>query len=411
MAIRAVAALLSCFATMTIVIAETWPQWRGPTRDGHVRQASPWPDDLSKLKQTWRVELGPSYSGPIVAEDRVFVTESVDRDTEKVRALDRETGRELWSVEWRASLSVPFFAKKSGDWIRATPAYDGQSLFVASMQDTLICLDAVTGAQRWRVDFPDKFQTSQPAFGFVPSPLVDQDAVYTFAGQSFVKLDKSSGNIIWRTLEQPAEDMEQSGAFSSPIMGDIDGRRQVLVQTRTTLCGVAPESGEVLWRQVVPAFRGCNILTPTVFQNAVLTSTYQNKTFLYQISAGASGYEAREKWSNSKVKGYMSSPVIIDDYAFLHQGNGRFCCIDLRDGLETWRSEKFGEYWSLITNQGKILALDERGELLLIAADPKEFKLLDRRKVSEDDAWAHLAVADREVFVRERRALAAYSWK
>ena len=47
----------------------TWPQWRGPTRDS-LLPAQSWPEklDAERLKQTWRVELGPSYSGPIVSE-------------------------------------------------------------------------------------------------------------------------------------------------------------------------------------------------------------------------------------------------------------------------------------------------------------------------------------------------------
>ena len=54
---------------------------------------------------------------------------------------------------------------------------------------------------------------------------------------------------------------------------------------------------------------------------------------------------------------------------------------------------------------------DARGELILFAADPKEFRLIDRRKVSEQETWGHLAVADNDLFVRELRAIAAYRWK
>lgn len=58
----------------------TWPQWRGPERNGQVTGPS-WPArlDTNQLQQTWRVELGPSYSGPIVAGDRVFTTETKDK--------------------------------------------------------------------------------------------------------------------------------------------------------------------------------------------------------------------------------------------------------------------------------------------------------------------------------------------
>ncbi len=75
---------------------ERWTQWRGPSRDGQVA-GSAWPDRLTdeNLKQRWRVELGPSYSGPVVAEGRVFVTETDNEKFEVVRALDQRTGAEI----------------------------------------------------------------------------------------------------------------------------------------------------------------------------------------------------------------------------------------------------------------------------------------------------------------------------
>src|ERR1022692_1968269 len=100
----------ACFAAAFLALgnracagekAAIWPQWRGPTRDGQVTGPA-WPATLKgkALKLLWRIELGPSYSGPIVAADRVFVTETREKTHEVVRALDRATGKELWRKEW-----------------------------------------------------------------------------------------------------------------------------------------------------------------------------------------------------------------------------------------------------------------------------------------------------------------------
>ena len=98
-----------------------WPQWRGPHRDGQVLGPA-WPDSLQgeRLKPLWRVKLGPGYSGPLVAADRVFVTETRGNTREVVLALRRDTGDKLWEASWKGSISVPFFAKSNGDWIRST---------------------------------------------------------------------------------------------------------------------------------------------------------------------------------------------------------------------------------------------------------------------------------------------------
>lgn len=385
-----------------------WPQWRGPNRDGQVKHAK-WPDRLDKnsLQQIWRAPLGQSYSGPIVTDDTVFTTATLNKESEAAIAFDRKTGKERWRTEWKGALTVPFFAASNGSWIRATPAFDGECLYVAGMRDVLVCLDAKTGKERWRVDFVEQFKTSLPAFGFVCSPLVHDNAVFVQAGASLVKLDKKTGAVIWRALKD--EGGMNGSAFSSPVLATLAGKPQLLVQTRETLAGVDLEKGEVLWSRKVPAFRGMNILTPLVVGDAIFTSSYQNKSWLYKIAKNDGKFEVEEAWSNN-AQGYMSTPVVIDRHVYLHLQNQRFACIDLATGERTWTTEPFGKYWSLVAQGNRILALDANGDLLLIKANPKEFELLGKVRISDAETWAHLAVSGDELFVRELGALATYRW-
>ena len=389
--------------------APPWPQWRGPTRDGQVTGPT-WPDNLQgdSLEPLWRITLGPSYSGPVVSDELVFTTETKNKEVEVVSAVDRQTGQTRWKVEWPGAISVPFFAKSSGDWIRSTPAYDGEYLYVAGMRDVLVCLVAKTGQERWRVDFAKEVKSPLPDFGFVCSPLVDGDAVYVQAGASVAKLNKQTGVILWRTLVDSGGMF--GSAFSSPILADLLGKRQLIVQTRQKLAGIDPETGDVLWSQVVPSFRGMNILTPVVVGDAIFTSSYQNKSWLYRIAREQDRFSVSEAWNN-KAQGYMSTPVVVDGHAYLHLGNGRFVCINLQNGERTWTSQPFGKYASLVAQGDRILALDQQGVLLLIKANPEKFELLDSRKVSEAETWAHLAISGEQLFVRELEALAAYRWQ
>ncbi|NDD63997.1 MAG: pyrrolo-quinoline quinone [Acidobacteria bacterium] len=388
----------------------TWSQWRGPSRDGKVG-GPVWPETINDQSLTagWRVPVGPSYSGPIVSADHVFVTETSDKTTEIVRALDRRTGREVWSQSWPGAISVPFYAKSRGDWIRSTPAFDGKFLYVAGMRDVLVALDAKTGKERWRVDFASKFSTNAPDFGLICSPLIDGEFIYIQASNSTIKLRKATGEIVWRAFEGRYGVMSE-GAFSSPVMATIQGRRQLVVQSREVLAGLDLESGAQLWSTPVASFRGMNILTPVVFGDSIFTSSYQNKSWRYDVTRADSGLKVAEAWSNN-ASGYMSTPVIIDGYAYLHLGNQRFTCIDLRTGERTWTSTPFGKYVSLVAQGDRILGLDERGILLLIRANPKEFQLIEQRQVSEDETWAHLAVVDNEIFIRELRAVSQLRWQ
>jgi len=387
----------------------TWPQWRGPTRDGFVPPGATWPNKLDKdtLRQSWRIELGPSYSGPIVAEDRVFVTETANAKEEVVRALDRRTGKEIWQVRWKGAMRVPFFAMANGSWIRATPAYDGDSLFVAGMRDVLVCLDAKTGKETWRIDFVERLKTPLPSFGFVSSPLVIDDFVYVQAGGALRKINKRNGELIWDAMSDGGG--MYGSAFSSPYLATVAGKTQLLVQTRTKLAGVDADNGDVLWSQEIPAFRGMNILTPIVFDDAIFTTSYGGRAQMLKVAANDEKYKVTRLWDDN-TQGYMSTPLIIGGHAYLHLKNQRFTCIDLGTGERKWTTTPFGKYWSLVANGKTILALDERGELLLVHASPEKFDLIDRREISDDSTWAHLAVSGNEVFVRELKAITAYEW-
>lgn len=199
-------------------------------------------------------------------------------------------------------------------------------------------------------------------------------------------------------------------AFSSPVLARLGDRDQLLVQSRDKLAGLDPANGTVLWEQPVEAFRGMNILTPTVWNGAVFTSAYGGKTLLYSVAATNGVFRPMETWS-LKAEGYMSSPLVLGDHAYLHLRNQRFTCIDLRTGKPTWETEKkFGKYWSLVSDGKEILALDQTGTLLRLKADPARFTQLESRTISEAETWAHLAVSGRQLFVRALDGLAAFTW-
>jgi len=386
--------------------ADDWAQWRGAKRDGKVAGTA-WPESLEHLSKKWSVKLGPSYSGPIVVGDRVFTTATEEKKFEVVKCLRRDTGEEIWSASWEGAMRVPFFAASNGSWIRATPAYSDGRLYVGGMRDVLVCLDASNGNIIWKKDFVADLKTSLPSFGFASSPMIEGGHVFVQAGGALTKLDKVTGEIVWQSLKDGGG--MSGGAFSSPMSTKLAGQHQLVVQTRTRLAGVDPESGKELWSQKVPAFRGMNILTPCVWNNAVFTSSYGGKSFRYEVTQKDGTFDVGQVWEQ-KSQGYMSSPVIIDGHVYLHLRNQRFTCINLNTGKETWTTKPYGKYWSLIANGNRILALDERGELLLIQANPEEFELQDSKKISDEQTCAHLRISGNEIIIREQDAMTTLNW-
>jgi outer membrane protein assembly factor BamB len=405
-------------ATLTVSLAPEpnstviWPQWRGPTRDGIVASTTPWPNSLkpNALKLRWASDkLAPSYSGPIVSSDAIFTTETVDKKTEVVTAYDRQTGKVKWKKQWDGSLSVPFFAAANGSWIRATPAFDGTHLYVAGIRDQLYKLDAATGDVKWSVDFVAKYGTQPPAFGFVSSPLIEGNSLYVQAAAGLVKVDTRTGEVAWRVLVA-ADDVMTGSAFSSPTLAKFADKECLLVQTRTELAAVEKTTGSTLWKRAIPSFRGMNVLTPIQVNDSVLTATYGGTTQLIKIiGSSEAGFTATDGWA-LKYEGNMSTPVVVAGHAYLLGKDQKLTCIDLKSGKRTWTSDKtYGKYWSLVAAGDKILALDQRGILYLLKANPKELEILDERVVAKD-AWAHLAVVGNEVIIRSLDALTVYTW-
>mgnify|MGYP001821292570 CR=1 FL=1 len=394
-----------------LAAAPDWTQWRGPTRDGQVHAgAQPWPPRLEKdtLQPLWSVPLAEGYSSPVVSGSRVFTFETRNKKEEIVRAFDRKTGQPIWKASWAGSMKVPFFARKNGSWVRSSPACDGTTLYVGGMRDVLVALDVATGKERWRTDFPQADGTAKPQFGFVCSPLLGPDHLYVQAGSALRKIRKSDGKTIWKALE---DDRAMFGsAFSSPVRARIHGRDQVVVQSRMALGGVDPGTGTLLWSTPVKASRGMNILTPTVLGNDLFTASYGGGSFYFRISPG-NGVQSVDLVWNDKLEGYMSSPVVIGGKLYLHARDKRFHCLDPATGRILWSTEQtFGAYWSMVVNGTRILALDERGELLLIEADPAGFQLIDRLDLDRPPTWAHLAVCGKELYIRDLTGLTVYRW-
>jgi len=407
--------LLFLFSGLAVSKAQSspsqWNQWRGPNRDGHV-DAQDWPERVSgdSFSLQWSHPLKASYSSPVLDDTLVYTTETVDDQTERALAYDRLSGELVWSTSWSGGMKVPFFARANGSWIRSTPLLVKNRLYVMGMQETLVCLDAGSGNLLWKLSAPKALQTPDPSFGGVSSPLIEGDALYVQAGGGVIKVDIDKGELLWSS--GVSSDSMNSSPFSSPMLFDIHGQTQLVILERTRLCGVDLESGKHLWSKEVPAFRGMNILTPTQVGNRLLTATYGGKTHLFEPSVSESGaWQVKEQWQY-KFQGYMSSPVVAGGHVYLHGRSGRMVCLDLDSGALKWTSEKsFGKYCSQVTNGKKMLCLSNDGMMRLVEINPSKCVILDKRRVSDEETWAHLGMVGRDVFIRSLNALSFHRWE
>jgi outer membrane protein assembly factor BamB len=150
--------------------------------------------------------------------------------------------------------------------------------------------------------------------------------VYVQAGGGFVKLDKVTGKVLWRVM---ADGGGMNGsAFSSPFFTTLGGVPQILVQGREELAGIDPEQGTILWKTPVEAFRGMNIVTPTVSEGKIFTTSYGGGSYLFAVDPPAAA-EAAEKnfaYPVSIVFSHFTETITsIQQIRFLYGYSGDFC--------------------------------------------------------------------------------------
>lgn len=381
----------------------SWNQWRGPNRDGV------WPGELptslADLKLAWELPLQPSYSGPVTDGKFVFTTETVDESFERMTALDLATGEKKWTTQWNGGIKVPGYAMANGSWIKSTPALAEESLVILGMRDEVICLEPATGEIRWQVDLAERFGARRPPFGGVCSPLIDDGSVYVMGGGATVKLSLADGSTIWKTL---ADEGDDDDACSSPVIATLAGKRQLVVQTRTRLCGVDLSDGSLLWSNRIEAYRNMNILTPTILGDRIYTSAQRGRSHLFEVSSTAGKWASQELWTQ-KTQAYMSSPVASDETIFVHSSNERLTALDVDSGSILWTSKPLGKYQSLVRDKETMLVLNNEGELLVVKLDRGELKILDRQNLA-DDSWAYLGVYDGGILIRDLNALKVYKY-
>lgn len=204
----------------------------------------------------------------------------------------------------------------------------------------------------------------------------------------------------------------------------IGGAEWIFVQTREEPVCVDPDKGDIVWKTWIPSIFGMNIFTPTIYKDAVFTSTIAG-TFLIAAEKvvnpaaepdagdGVAKAPGDMLWKNF-LQGYMSSPIIIGDHAYIHLRNERLACVNLADGKRTWTSKPMSVYLSMVAQGDKILALGDDGVLRLFAANPEAEKRLGEVSLlppgTVDSSWAHLAVAGEQSFVRDLTGVTAYRW-
>jgi YVTN family beta-propeller protein len=388
---------------------DSWTGWLGKNRNGWVDDVEPpaaWPQSLNKV---WSIEVGTGYGSPLVVENCVY-QHARQGEEEVVWCMERTTGK----LRWQKSFPVPFKTAAGGEYHgngpKSCPVYADGRLFVMSLNGTLTAWDASTGDKLWQRNYDAEFGKSHPNWGASTSPIVDGEHVFVHFGTddvgALVALNVATGEEVWRHGKDGA-------SYSSPLVAEMDGVRQVVEWNHRALVGVDRQSGEFLWEFSFPHVGSDqNMPTPTIHDGRVMVGGENRGIVSLRPQRKDGKWSVAEEWHQTQVALDMSSAVINGDYlyGFSHYDSGRLFCLDPKTGDVLWTSPpRTGKNVMFLAMPGQIVALIDNGELRILSANPREYQQLASYRVADDHTWAPPVLLKDGILIKDQKHLTKWS--
>ncbi len=381
----------------------------------------------------WSLEVGDGYGMGAVVGDRYYAFDSriasSGERTERLRAIDLQSGKAVWSVE-RPLVYRDLYGYEPGP--RTTPTVHEDKIVTMGVAGELCCRDRADGTLRWRVDTKEKYGVVQNFFGVGASPLILDDQVVVMVGGSpesdqalpLGRIDRASpdGSLLVAFDIETGEPRWQAGddlaSYSSPRPIELEGQTYVLAFGREGLTMIDPRDGTVVWSfsHRADMIESVNAMTPVVWRDLVFISEcYQVGSMLLKVSPD--GYAAvwRDPPRNRRaqsMRSHWSTPNLVGGYLYGCSGRNAtdsdFRCLDFRTGEVQWVDDRRTR--SSATQVGRVLlVLEERGGLQVIGADPTELDVISdwdlgqaegQRPQLRGPCWAAPLVVGNQLLVR-----------
>ena len=385
--------------------AQEWTGWRGAERDGIVpasQTLEAWPEAFARA---WQVEIGEGYSSPVVSGGRVFL-HSREGNAEVVTAFDLSTGARLWRQDYPALYVQNDIVPGGMPGPFATPVVDGGRVFTLGAAGILSGWDAASGVLLWRHDYSESVQVTGLFCGTSASPLVADGMLIVQVGSDagggrVLALDPATGDEIWVWRGV-------GPGYASPIVAEIEGQRQVVTLTESSVVGLDAGNGALRWSVPFTDEWHENIMTPVWTGEHLVVSGPRQGTYAFAIRRRDDGWQAAPAWSNARVTMYMSSPVLAAGTLYGHSStrSGQFVALDAASGAVQWASEgREGDLASVLMAGDDLLLLTSDAELLVADADRAAFAVSRQYEVADGATWAMPVPLPDGLLVRDATSL------
>jgi len=421
-------ATVLCMVVRPNQAAADWPQWGGPNRDFHVETtglADAWPE--GGPERLWSRELGSGYSA-IVHDDGVLYTmyrTDPMSTIEHTVALEAATGKTIWDHSNEAKYVEPPDERWGGHGPNATPLIDGDRLFAVGSLSVLHCLDKRIGQVLWKHDLAAEYGAKNDLHvGYCFSPIAHGNLVIVGAdrdrpreegdwprdvptiegrghieGHALMAFDQRTGELAWKSLDVSLN-------YSSPILIDFEGKRQLVLSTNDGLLGVDPANGDLLWQH---AKRG-NETTPvwngrdTVFYSSAGDGE-RGRAIGLKLTNKDGKIVPSEVYSERKVRFGQPTPVRVGTLLFGADDNN-LLGVQFDTGKRLWLKRGF-PMASCVYGDGKLIILDQDGNLTLATPTSDGLTVHARTPVTTRYSFTVPTLVGTTLYVRDRAQIMA----
>jgi outer membrane protein assembly factor BamB len=407
-AILAGAILVGAAAAAAFAPDENWRVWGGPRRDFITAAASQAPATQKWLatppRKLWERPLGDGYSA-IAVEDGVLYTAYRKDANDVVIALEAGTGKPVWEFSYAA----PFrngYSERVGPGPYAMPQVVGNRVVTASGIGLIHSLEKKTGRPIWSWDLYKNAGGDALEFGYSSHPLPYRDSLIVVAGgrkSAVLRLRQSDGTAVWQKLKL-------QNAHSSPLLIDVDGQPQVAILLANEIVGVDPESGDLLWRHPHKTNNGLAVSTPVWAPGNLLflSTAYEGGARALKLTRSGGTTTVQELWHNPRVQVHFGSAIRQGGFVYVSSGQsvGLLTAVQLDTGRVAWQARDFVKA-QLLSDGGRLIILDEDGNLGLGLASPERFQALAKWPILKSLAWTPPTLAGNRLYLRDRRVIMA----
>ena len=382
-----------------------WSQWGGPTRNfvsNSKGLAASWPE--KGPRQLWSRPLGQGHSSILVSGNTLYTMYS-QGEQEIVIALAADTGKTIWEHKYDAPTAGMNY--KEGLGPHSTPLLVGDRLYTVGAIGKFYALDTKTGKVLWFHDLWKEYNGTRMGRGYSCSPLLYKNTIILTLGgqgQTLIAFNPNDGTVAWKN-----QSLDMSPA--SPIIINVDGQDQMVAFMGKVIAGLDPNNGELLWSHPHVTDWGLNISTPVWSSDNLLflSSAYSGGSRVLKLNRSQGKTSVTELWFNNRLRIHHGTAIRIGDYIYGSSGDfgpAFFAAVNVKTGEIAFQDRSFPKT-SFLYADGKLIILDEDGNLALATVSPAGLKVISKVSLMKNLAWTVPTLVGTKLYLRDRQTIMA----